>query len=49
MTEPLDQRLRDDDALDEIEVTSRLIIAASASDRRMSQREVDGLLGLLPG
>lgn len=46
MPEPLDQRLRDDDALDEIELTSRLIIAASSQDRRMSQSEVDGLLGL---
>ena len=49
MPEPLDQRLRDDDALDEIELTSRLIIAASERDRRMSQSEVDHLLGLLSG
>lgn len=45
--EPLDQRLRDDAALDEIETTSRLIIAASHSAApRLSQREVDELLGV---
>lgn len=44
--EPLDQRLRDDTALDEIETTSRLIIAASESDEKLSQCEVDELLGI---
>ncbi len=46
MPEPLDSRLRDDEALDEIELTSRLIIAASAADRHLSQREVDQILGV---
>ncbi len=46
MPEPLDSRLRDDQALDEIELTSRLMIAASARDRHFSQREVDELLGI---
>lgn len=46
MTEPLDDRLRDDAALDEIELTSRLIIAASDAGRQLSQEEIDGLLGL---
>ncbi len=44
--EPLDQRLRDDAALDEIETTSRLIIAASGSEQPLSQTEVDAILGL---
>lgn len=47
MPEPLDSRLRDDQALDEIELTSRLIIAASARDAHLSQREVDEILGIV--
>jgi hypothetical protein len=46
MPEPLDSRLRDDQALDEIELTSRLIIAASAKDGHLSQSEVDEILGI---
>ena len=46
MPEPLDSRLRDDEALDEIELTSRLIIAASSKDGHLSQREVDEILGI---
>lgn len=46
MPEPLDSRLRDDQALDEIELTSRLIIAASSSSGPLSQREVDEILGI---
>lgn len=46
MPEPLDSRLRDDQALDEIELTSRLIIAASSKDGHLSQREVDEILGI---
>jgi hypothetical protein len=46
MPEPLDSRLRDDQALDEIELTSQLIIAASAKDGHLSQREVDEILGI---
>jgi hypothetical protein len=46
MPEPLDSRLRDDEALDEIELTSRLIIAASSRDAHLSQREVDEILGV---
>lgn len=45
--EPLDQRLRDDAALDEIELTGRLIIAASESDEPLSTAQVDELLGLV--
>ncbi|PJJ57159.1 hypothetical protein CLV56_1380 [Mumia flava] len=46
--EPLDARLRDQDALDEIEMTSALMIAASESCERLSQRRVDEILGIAP-
>lgn len=49
MPVPLDARLRDDQALDEIELTSNLIIAASACDAHLTQREVDEILGLPAG
>ncbi|MDO9377274.1 MAG: hypothetical protein Q7T56_00390 [Nocardioidaceae bacterium] len=45
MIEPLDDRLRDQDALDEIEMTSNLMIAASES-QALSQAEIDEILGL---
>ncbi|MFT4298411.1 MAG: hypothetical protein QM597_02065 [Aeromicrobium sp.] len=44
--EPLDERLRDDEALDEIELTSRLIIAATPRTEPLSQAEVDEILGV---
>lgn len=43
---PLDDRLRDDAALAEIELTGRLMIAASQHPGRLSQREVDEILGV---
>lgn len=46
MPAPLDDRLRDDTVLDEIELTSRLMIAASGHDRHLSQSEVDEILGV---
>ena len=48
MLVPLDARLRDDQALDEIELTSNLMIAASACSEHLSQTEVDAILGV-PG
>ncbi|MFY0407298.1 hypothetical protein [Solicola sp. PLA-1-18] len=45
MFEPLDDRLRDQDALDEIEMTSNLMIAASES-QDLTQDEIDQILGL---
>lgn len=45
MSEPLDSRLRDDDALNEIDLTSRLIIAASQTDAPLSEDQLDELLG----
>ena len=47
MPQPLDQRLRDDTVLDEIELTSRLMIAATELGRPLSQREVDEILGIV--
>ena len=46
MPVPLDARLRDDEALKEIELTSALIIAASACDQHLSQYQVDKILGV---
>ncbi len=46
MPEPLDERLRDDAALDEIELVSRVMIAASEARGRLSQGEVDQILGV---
>lgn len=43
---PLDDRLRDDTALAEIELTGRLIIAASQHSEHLSQIEVDEILGV---
>lgn len=43
---PLDDRLRDDTALAEIELTGRLIIAASQHAGHLSQVEVDEILGV---
>ena len=41
-----DARLQDPQALDEIELYGELVIAASASDHRLSQAEIDRVLGL---
>jgi hypothetical protein len=41
-----DARLRDEDVLDEIRLTSDLIIAATQVDLPMSQCDVDRILGL---
>lgn len=46
MSEPLDVRLRDQQALDEIEMTSNLMIAASEQDCPLSERQVDEILGI---
>lgn len=46
MPEPLDDRLRDQDALDEIEVTSNLIIAASEAKDPLTQEQIDTILGI---
>jgi hypothetical protein len=42
----LDVGLHDSDALDEIEITSNLIIAASESEVRLPQQRIDEILGV---
>ena len=42
----LDKRLRDDDVMSEIEMTSNLMIAASEVDGPLTQAQVDAILGL---
>lgn len=49
MFDPLDDdypSLIDDEAIDEIELTSDLMIAASHSDGPLSETEVDSILGI---
>lgn len=46
MPESLDARLRDDAALDEIKLTSILMIAASHSEGHLTECELDEHLGL---
>jgi hypothetical protein len=41
-----DTRLQDPLVLDEIELYGELVIAASASDRPLSQDEIDQVLGI---
>ncbi len=43
---PLDARLRDDAVLNEIELTSTLMIVASQYDKHLTDHEVDRLLDL---
>jgi hypothetical protein len=44
--ENLDDELTDDDLESEIELVSRLVLAATSSDRPLRQDEVDHLLGV---
>ena len=44
---PLDARLRDEAALAELELTSRVMIAVSDYERRLTQQEVDEILGVV--
>jgi hypothetical protein len=45
---PTDTRLQDPLVLDEIELYGELVIAASSSDRPLSQEEIDRVLGIAP-
>ena len=47
MDDQLDVPLEDAELLAEVELTTNLIIAASESERTLSQREIDRLLGLV--
>jgi hypothetical protein len=44
--DPFDAPLRDSDLQEEVELTAHLIVAANDSDRALSQREVDQILGV---
>ena len=46
MNDQLDVPLEDAELLAEVELTTNLIIAASASDEPLSQEEIDRLLGV---
>jgi len=41
-----DVSLEDGELLDEVELTTNLIVAATASDERLSQVDIDEILGL---
>jgi len=49
MTDPVDDypSLIDDEAIDEIELTSNLMIAASHSEGRLTDAELDSILGVV--
>jgi len=49
MPEQLDLRVHDRVALDEIELYSEVLSAVAASDRPLSDEELDRVLGVLPG
>lgn len=49
MHDQFDVTLEDDDLLDEVELTTSLIIAASESDEPLSQARIDELLGVVSG
>ena len=49
MTNTFDPALLDDVVLDEIETTSRLMIAASGCSGHLSEGEVDRILGIAAG
>jgi hypothetical protein len=46
MTDSLDVPLHDPELQDEVELTVRLIVAANESDRVLTPREVDEVLGV---
>ncbi|HSV39437.1 MAG TPA: hypothetical protein VLI04_11825 [Nocardioidaceae bacterium] len=46
MDDQLDVPLEDAELLAEVELTTNLIIAASASEQRLSQEDIDRLLGV---
>ena len=46
--DPFDVTLEDGDLLNEVELTTTLIIAASESEEHLSQDEIDQLLGVVP-
>lgn len=49
MHDQFDVTLEDSDLLGEVELTTNLIIAASEADERLSDEEIDRILGVSPG
>ncbi|WP_188113314.1 hypothetical protein [Nocardioides humilatus] len=47
MADPFDVALEDSDLLSEVELTTNLIIAATASDGPLPVEEIDRILGVL--
>ncbi len=48
MHDQFDVTLEDSDLLGEVELTTNLIIAASESEERLSDEEIDRILGVSP-
>lgn len=48
MADQFDVTLEDGELLDEVELTTNLIIAASESDGPLSQEQIDAILGVTP-
>ncbi len=48
MSDQFDVTLEDSDLLGEVELTTNLIIAASATDDRLPLAEIDQILGVTP-
>ncbi len=48
MHDQFDVSLEDDDLLGEVELTTNLMIAASEAEDRLSEAEIDRLLGVVP-
>lgn len=46
--DPFDVTLEDGDLLGEVEMTTTLIVAASEKDGRLSEEEIDSILGVIP-
>jgi hypothetical protein len=44
--DPLDVRLEDDELLEEVELTSSLIVAANQADQPLTLEEIDRALGV---
>jgi len=49
MADQFDVTLEDPELLQEVELTTNLIIAASESEGHLAQEEIDRILGIVPG
>jgi len=43
-----DVNLQDDDLLEEVELVTNLIVAATEADAHLTQKQVDDILGVIP-